>query len=272
MRLTLENVDQFCSGVVMSDNSPVIDLSRITFIEPYGLIYLSMFIRYHNRHNMVFRIITPHSTSVTKYLSSQRFWDRNNIVGNDPRLAPNNKAGRSTSFNDIIEIERGMDAADDIGLKVFDKLSKSSVGIQVSLVAELATELVDNFSLHSGEQLAACVLQLYPNLRRVDFAIGDCGIGIRDSLAENPKYGHLATAPHRTAALKALEDGVTGRHEGGTGFGTIRENIIELNGQMFLSTGDGWIQIVSDQDGVLSGDGAYDLAGVQIEISIPTGG
>ena len=155
---------------------------------------------------------------------------------------------------------------------VGDILSKNSVGVDVGLVTEVAVELVDNFSRHSGQQLAACAVQLYPHRSDLHFAVGDCGVGIRSSLSKNSGYRYLATAPHHEASLKALEDGVTGSSEGGTGFGTVREDVLQLGGQMCLCTGDGWVIIGGGRQGVEAGRMKYDLPGVQIEIKIPVEG
>ena len=178
-----------------------------------------------------------------------------------------------TSLNGMIDIENNPDnpdIAEEVGDMVQHVLEDNKVPIMGSLVSGIVIELVDNFSRHADEHMAACAMQLYPTLRRLDFAIGDCGMGIRKSLSRNPKYENLANAPHQDVAVKALENGVTAS-EGGTGFGTIMENLSALHGQMFLSTGDGWVQIVGDQDEIQFGKMDNFLTGVQIEVSIPVG-
>ena len=78
--------------------------------------------------------------------------------------------------------------------------------------------------------------------------------------------------PHHEAALKAFEDGVTGSVEGGTGFGTVREDVQRLGGQMCVCTGDGWVIIGGGQHEVDAGRMMFDLPGVQIEIKVPVEG
>ncbi len=96
---------------------------------------------------------------------------------------------------------------------------------------EIVVELVDNFSRHSGSQLAVCAMQWYPNLGQLDFAIGDCGVGIRHSLARKPEFKDYLNLPHNEAATIALEEGVSGEAEGGMGFATVRDDIAELGGR-----------------------------------------
>ena len=268
MRLARSTVDQLCADVSFDVEKPRIDLSNVSFVEPFGLIYLGMFLRHFNSLGCSFEIVTPRSRQVRKYLDTQRFWERYNIPMNMTGSSSLPGLASFTSLRDVIDIENDQYIADDVGNMVYEILSRHSVKVSVGLVTEIVVELVDNFSRHSGQQLAACAIQLYPNLKKLHFAIGDCGVGIRDSLSKSPHYRHLSTAPHYEAAVKALEEGVTGGVEGGTGFGTVREDVVELGGQMFLCTGDGWISIEAERDDVQSGQMAYDLPGVQIEVTV----
>ena len=272
MQLTLRTIDGLCSEVDFSVLRPTLDLSDVSFVEPGAIVYLGMFLRHYNSLGRFFKIISPRSESVTSYLNSQRFWERYNISGSGPAMDSRRRHGHFTSLRDVIDIEKDLWIADSVGSMVADILRENSVKVDVDIVTEMVIELVDNFNRHSGEQSAACAMQLYPTLGRLHFAVGDCGIGIRRSLAGNPLYANLANAPHREAAAKALEDGVTGSHEGGMGFGTVREDVLELGGAMKLCSGDGWVRIAADQEHVQSGTMRYDLPGVQVEVVVPLKG
>ena len=56
-------------------------------------------------------------------------------------------------MNDIVDIENNQYIAEYVGDMVGDILRKNSVRVDVGLVTEVAIELVDNFSRHSGQQL-----------------------------------------------------------------------------------------------------------------------
>ena len=270
--LTIGTVSELCSLVQLDDQKPTVDLSNISFVEPFGLVYLGMFLRHFNSLGKFFNVISPRSRPVTQYLESQRFWDRYNIaaVTTDTQLLQ--RHARFTSLSDIVDIENNQYIAENVGDMVRDILRKNSVRVDTGLVAEIAVELVDNFSRHSDKQLASCAVQLYPQRGTLHFAVGDCGIGIRSSLGRNPHYQDLATALHHEAALKALEDGVTGKAEGGTGFGTVREDVLQLGGEMCLCTGDGWVGIRGGTHDIQAGRMPFDMPGVQIEIKIPLEG
>ena len=269
MQLSLLAVDDLCADVAYDVSKPTLDLSDVSFVEPGGLVYLGMFLRHFNSLGKYFNIVSPRAPAVVSYLNSQRFWERYHISGSGSDSHSFSRHGRFTSLRDIIDIENDQWIADEVGTAVADILRENAVKVEVDLIAEVVIELVDNFSRHSGEQLAACAMQFYRRRGKLHFAVGDCGVGIRRSLARNPRHANMSNAPHHEAAVKALEDGVTGSIEGGTGFGTIREDVLELGGEMSLCTGDGWVRVGTRHEGVQSGTMRYDLPGVQVEVVIP---
>ena len=271
MNLTYHTVDTFCQEVDLGAAKPTIDMGNISFIEPFALIYLSLFIRSLNEAGILLRGRHPKSQRVKKYLEAQNFWTHNRFM-HRPQFPTTNL----TSFNSIVEIspERyiGESIGDDV-LRVLESNPPRAYRNGPYLVAELVSELVDNFAQHSESESAYCALQLYPQVKRLDFAIGDNGIGIRQSLSQNPLFQGILAQPHSQAALKALERNVTRRHEGGMGLTEVHETVVqELGGQIFLSTGDGWVYSKKGDDEVSFGTQAYNLSGVQVEISIPLGG
>ena len=208
----------------------------------------------------------PILKKVKAYLDSQNFWRRCNIRI-EKEINDSSKMARLTSFNDIVYIERRRDAPEDISERVYQMLSEDSFRLDVMLTAELVEELVDNFVRHADSPSAACVVQHYPNVNRLDFAIGDRGIGIRQSLSQNPQYRYIEYRSHTKAASLAFEESVGSGTEGGMGLSTVRENVVQMNGFMFLSTGNAWVSVSREGDSI--GEQSYDLPGVQIEVSIP---
>ena len=210
--MNLNTVGDLCSMVQLDDQKPTVDLSDISFVEPLASFTWGCSSGTSTAWGKFFNIITPRSRQVTQYLESQRFWGRYNIAATSTDSQPLQRHARFTSLSDIVDIENNHYIAENVGDMVGDILRKNSVRVDAGLVTEVAVELVDNFSRHSGQHLAACAVQLYPQRGDLHFAVGDCGVGIRNSLSRNSHYQHLAAAPHHESALKALEDGVTGEH------------------------------------------------------------
>ena len=205
-------------------------------------------------------------------MESQRYWHRFNIASNSTDSQCSVSHSRLTSLSDMVDIENNQYTAEDVGDMIGDILRNNTLKVDASLETEVAVELVDNFSRQCGQLLAACAVQLYRQRGDLHVAVGDCGAGVRSSLCMNPRYQHPNSAPHYRAAVKALEDGVTGSSEGGTGFGTVRRDVIQLGGQMPLCTGDGWVIFGGGRQGVEAGHMPFDLPGVQIKLRIPVEG
>lgn len=267
MNLDFWSVDQFCTCIDCTNEKPVVDLSHITFFRPFSLVYLGMFLRYHNHLGKAFNVVLPNKPAARSYLARQNFWKRFNF---NPQVIEKERLIRfttSTSLNDIVDIEKRPYIAEDIAADVSRVLTHSAARVNVSLVAELVSELIDNFAIHSGQVLAAVAMQYYPNLHRIILAVGDCGIGIRSSLSSNPEFASLADAPHHEVALRAFEPLVSRLPGHGTGLTEVKDGVVKLNGRLALSTGNGYV--IMGSDSTKYGEMSYDLPGVQVELSIP---
>jgi hypothetical protein len=192
--LTFYNVDHLCAGVDFSKTRPVVNLAEVTFVEPFALVYLGMFLRYHNTQGRGFNVAQPRNPTVLEYLARQNFWQRFNFNPDTVAAMGLLRHMTSTSLNDIVDIERRDGIAEEISAAVLEVLCPGPiprVPVNVGAVAEIVSELVHNFALHAEGPLAAFMLQHYPKARRLDLAIGDCGIGIRASLVTNPVHEDL---------------------------------------------------------------------------------
>ena len=267
MELSFLNIDQLCNSTELTDDRLLIDLSRVSFFRPFALVYLGMFLRYHNSCSRGCSLIPPNSPVARDYLARQNFWARFNFHPDIIEKENLRRFTTSTSFNNIIDIEKQGYIAEDIADAAKRLLRTNSVKVNTAEIEVMVCELIDNFVRHSERTLAAFHMQYYPNNHHVVIAIGDCGIGIRASLSTNPKYKSLMSYPHYEVALKAFEPLISRSPEGGTGLTEVKDGVIRLNGRLRLSTGDGYV-IITDTD-IKYGQMAYDLPGVQIELMFP---
>ena len=270
--LTFFNIGKLCSQVNLAESRPTIDLSDVTFFEPFALVYLGMFLRYFNSQGQSFRVAFPHNDRVREYLARQQFWERFNFKPQVVQTESLRRFTTSTSLNDITDIEKNPYLAEELAQAVAHVVAVNTSRLPSGVIAEVAAELVQNFVEHSGENLAAFMVQYYP--RRGSYgvlalAIGDCGKGIRASLSSKKQYAYLADRPHYEAILKAFEPGVSSKREGGTGFNEVLDYITELGGSFRIATGDDYI-IVDGKTGKAKTEKiGFDLPGVQIELIFP---
>jgi len=270
MELGFTTVDQVCAQVDFKDNLSIIDLSQVSFIRPFGLIYLGMFLRHHNALGKSFRVIPPpQNSNAQKYLTTQNFWERFNFNPDTVAKQSILRCKNCTSLNDVIDIQNRGYIAEDVASDVLKVLQDNRI-LPAEMITEIVSELVDNFACHSKQNLAALMMQYYPTLHEVVIAIGDCGIGIRSSLASNAKYKYLKVKHHYEAILQAFEPLVTCKQEGGTGLTMVRESVIDSGGYLILTSGDEYVRI--NEKETVYGTMAYNLTGVQIQVVFPEGG
>jgi hypothetical protein len=270
MELSFDNVDKFCANIDLNEKSPVVNLSGYTFFTPFGLVYLGQFLRYHNSREIKFTFNLPEDAIARNYLSQQRFWYRFNF---NPETATRERLqgfDDNTSVNDIVDIENQPNIAEDTANHILRILVNNIVNINYAAVAEIATELVDNFAQHADNLLATLLIQYYPDRHEIVIGVGDCGIGIRSSLCKNLQHEYLAVLPHYEAALKAFEPMVSRKDERGVGLTQVREQVLKAQGQIICATGDGYVKI--NRQKTETGIMGYNLRGAQIEVAIPEGG
>lgn len=267
MYLNIGNVRALCHSIDLTVPTPLVDLYDVTFMEPFSLVYLGTFLRYHNFQGKKLSVRLPADQAVREYLARQQFWSRFNFKPEDIKSEDLRRITTSTSLNDIVDIERKTGIAEEIADGVTTIIRNSNIAVDAYRIGELVSEIVDNFAQHSGDILGVFAAQYYPQGHRLEVSLGDCGVGIRESLAGNPEYEYLAEGSHADAAMKAFEPLVSRRSEGGTGLTEVREGTIELGGRLYLSTGDGYVQIIGSSFNY--GTSAYDFPGVQIGLSFP---
>lgn len=263
MDLNFRNVQRLCAGVDLTAEKPVIDLTGITWIEPYAIIYLGMYLRHHNSQGKFFHMEVP-DANVAKYLVKQNFWNRFNFgpdSGRDRKLL---RTG--TSFNDIMDLERGRFLVEELAGRLYELLQRQAVRLPIDECVIAITDLTDNFVEHSGVLFGAMMVQYYPSKKEMRVALGDCGKGIKGTLLESGKYPKVGAMTHAEAVAFAFEPLVTCKNEGGTGLSDVLDTVTRHQGTLFLSSHDGGIFVAKDGR-IFSMNTPYALPGVQVELT-----
>ncbi|MGH7966724.1 MAG: hypothetical protein ACRERD_33675 [Candidatus Binatia bacterium] len=266
MDLTFWNVGRRCATVQLSDEKPTVDLSDVTFITPFALMYLGMFLRHFNAQGKGFSLRFPQNDSVRDSLAQQRFWERFNFNAEVVATQSTRWQPTLTSLNDIVDLDRSVpNLAEDLAYRVTQVLAAHTGGLPLVTIEEMVAELVQNFVDHAGKQFAAFLVQYYPKMQAFSIAIGDCGRGVRASLSALPKYRHLQTRPHREAVLTAFQYGASAKPgAGGAGFSTILDGVEALEGELRLATGQEYV--IASKGRRRAGPMGFSLPGVQIEL------
>lgn len=217
-----ERILHICNEKTLSDEDEIIiDLSRLGFVKPFGVTYLSCFIYDLLRNQKTVRLVPPKGV-VDQYLNDIGFYNEFNI-GSDVKVNP-----RSTS----IQIKRlephSLDYSYILSLI-------NHIGLELSLSEDIKLdirnniiELITNSSDHSKCAFGCYVCaQTYPNMKEIELSIMDFGIGIPANLM--PKYTHLQRDDQ--AVSYSIEEGISsrkGKVAKGTGLAALKR-FIEFN-------------------------------------------
>lgn len=228
------------------------DLSSIVFTEPPGAICFLILILYLLSQKKQVFIIPPKAADVRNYLYRIDFFNRlkNQVIFEEGLDYPDNyrRHDRST-FTEILEISK----EDEVGhlVEKIDYQLEHTFNKQRELRSRFCaatTELFQNIPQHSqlGNETSGFIqLQSYRN-NKLYLAIGDMGIGIRNSLLSNAellhKYSTDIDAIHAT-----MFEGVSRKGGAkGTGIFTATQNIINLGGgRITIRSGCGLITVFS---------------------------
>jgi len=263
--LNTTNVDQFCASIDLSQERPLIDLSQVTWIDTYALIYLGLYIRHFNSNGTTFGWRCPTRRSVRNYLARQQFYKHFNF---DPKFVQDEHlicTPSSTCWNDIKEITNERYIAEYIADEVRDLLFTNGVRTFVNDISEIAAEVVQNFAEHSTQERAVVTIQWFPRLKWLTLAVGDCGIGVKTALSS--KYPKVAKMPDLYAIVEAFKPGITSKYEGGTGLTNIEQTVIQVSGSLFFSSNGGYLKVAKGKRFI--GDMTFNYPGVQIAIGFP---
>lgn len=269
MNLSFENIDTFCAAIDLGEEPALIDLSLLDFIEPFAVIYLGQFLRFHNRGGKFFAVnMPPDDSRVRGYLARIRFWDRFNFDVDTTKREGLLRFLTPTSLNDVVELLPDPYVGEETAQLVENVLAGANVNVPIRAILEVVAELSDNFAQHARADLATLAVQYYPQKQQFVVAVGDSGVGIRQSLCENPQHAYLARRHHSEAIVKAFEALVSRRPEGGTGLTIVRDRVMELGGSIRVASNDGFVYM--ERDRVVMGEQGYELPGVQIEVRFST--
>lgn len=208
------------------------DLSRTTFLDPFGVTLLAGIMRECAERGARVGYIEPFARKPSQFLKSVGFED----IGERPRGVVG-FVGRQVELRLLNAVDPSY--TDDV-LSVLRGYIHMSEGVRNALHLSL-NELMTNTFDHS-KSLRGCLAcsQAYTERGEIDISITDFGIGILKALSSVEKYSHLANSID--AIELAVHEGVSSRSESaGLGLAHIQRFLKVNEGQMHIISGDGWV-------------------------------
>lgn len=216
-----------------------IDLARVSFVDAYALTGLACFIAGAARDGLPVRLVLPEHPDVRSWLSRMHLGDVIDTFevragGGLPKVAERDR--RDT----LIELQRFDDSHGSHRLATFiwERLEGGADGEVVNQLFEATGELGQNVVEHAGSAAGGFVAaQRYkagtPE-ERIIVAVGDVGVGIRESL--RPRYGDMTDGE---AISQAIRWNVSRVPEEGRGQGLpgVVDGVRGLDGVLWIRSG-----------------------------------
>jgi hypothetical protein len=217
VELTLAGGLPLATGVFLSGSDPdvlVLDATLLQFASPLDLAGIVAWAHWAASTSMPVVLKLPQDPNMSSYLQRmdvlRHMPSRTQIEG---RVPPDARSDHSDSLLEVTALNRGNvdDLAERLGPLVtgFYK-NDTEAG---AAVFRACSELMGNATEHGhSDRGAFMAAQLHTGTTtygaRLEFAVCDTGIGVRQHLKSNPKFAHYVQDKH--AIAKAMQPGVSG--------------------------------------------------------------
>lgn len=265
------------SQLIYGDNISKYDLSRVKFVDPYGMVLLIQMIE--QRLDTLEEVIMPASKRPFKYMARAGFFDQvkryltltpeEELVNEEVRRNPANK-----TLIDITRIENNKDIKETIKL-VLDQnqnILTNELNYKENDIYDysgMLVEILSNIPRHSKSHGYVCAQSYHyakSSNKYVSVCISDVGIGIRKSF--DGLYGKINDLNALQLAVIEEKSSIEIRGgRGGNGYKGIKEKVEKLGGSIFVKSGTGEIGI--DKEQILRLNDVPFFPGTQIQIFLP---
>lgn len=266
-----------------------LDLSRTSFVDPYGMVGLVIFINHLPDDALPLRLSLPgwpaansadiefaNTTGAVSYLTRMGFWEEvHQRLAAQPEQVPVRPA-RLIDRSVLIDITI-MHTHDSISV-MLRKTGEilQNIGFAITArghVLEVLSELCSNVLLHAQTEFGGvAAMQTYRSRtgdRYLVMSIGDAGIGVRRSLAANMALAERLESDAQALGV-AVQPGASRFASGGHGGGLPR--VLEIarryGGRVAFRSGTGALAF-NGSDNERRSFEAANLPGTQLRIMLP---
>jgi hypothetical protein len=269
---------------ITSDDIVTFDLSCVNFIKPPGvigiLVAIETLLNLGERCPDI-RIFPPSRNGVLDYLLKINFVDALRQLCSWEIPTEHLISPTSVKMRPVIPITRFKvaDDVEDLANQMNSTFRTDFIGLETLLEPchVIFSELADNVLHHAGSNGGFVLAQQYNYASGplLEIAIGDSGLGIPISLAQNPDLASKLHSDQEAISL-ALQDGVTrfaGKPYRGYGLGYIHKHVeAAQNRMMTVRSGSGYVIIgYSKQDRYTWADECRCLTGTLAHVVLPCG-
>ncbi|WP_433946984.1 hypothetical protein [Paenibacillus sp. SN-8-1] len=276
--LDREKINNVIDDIIVSGTNklPFLDLSGVSFVEPYGMVLLLQLI---DRFD-IGEIHYPRSRSAATYLERAGFFDVAARYTNLPHdikalksQVPRNQNNQTMLTITPIEYRHDARAAVNIVNTQTRTILENELLYDADDVNDfivILSELLGNIPRHSKSYGYVCA-QVYriphSEVKYASVCISDKGIGIRRTFEESD-YITIMMPDDEKALNVAVVKERSSKKDGGTGYKGIKEKIRKFNGTLYVRSGRAEILIDPDGDFKIT-PRRSSFVGTQIEFKLP---
>lgn len=247
MRLNSKSIHKLKPGFVSNDS---VDIGLLKSIDPWSLVSICLYL-IERADRPKKEIVLPQDVDMLDYLKRMHFDMFLREVGYSKeadQLVKISKDGeRVHSIQDITryKYQDEFNAKLENFLRMFTDygFSVSNAHRATALVGELGNNVFDHNSGNWPTDISGCIIasQNYPERELIKIAVGDPGIGFKQSLK-----AAFPNLPNDMAAIKKGLAGFTGRvgEDRGNGLKLIQEwTLNNFSGNVIIQSGKGFVEV-----------------------------
>jgi anti-sigma regulatory factor (Ser/Thr protein kinase) len=260
--------------------SPQIDMSGVTFVEPFSMVAFLLLGRNHLRDTGERIILRNIPLNIHQYLNRMDFFSHGIFLEQEP-LDSRFMLKKNSATNSLIEVT-AIPGKERESLKVISSvisvfrargnrimkqwLTDNAVDLFVTVISELCQNIFEH-SLDSG--LMAMQSYSYGREKVMRLVIADSGIGIRESFESADGFVIESTASMIEAAYSTP---ISSKREHGYGLCQVKAIVERMKGSVYIRSGDGSLTAIygrkTGTPNIYLKNGLSRFRGTQISISL----
>jgi len=253
----------------------LLDLSQVQFVYPTGIVGMALFLRSAYERSGHKLIVSGCQDNILAYLQRINFFDTCSEWAVCTAEVPSeSELARSEASTNLLEL-RPIRNHDDVNLaanraqgiiRSWLSFNSSQLNNLVIVLSEMGGNVCD----HSKDYGFICIQKYLHGLGSnvvVRIAVGDMGIGIRQSLMQR----HRNIGSTSIAYIRAALQGKTsrpGKYIRGNGFQRVQEIVRGCNGSLFVRSGDGAVLIPAASGEIIDFPNLIDFPGTFVAITL----
>jgi anti-sigma regulatory factor (Ser/Thr protein kinase) len=229
---TLDN-DQPRALAWRPDGKLHVDLATVTWVEPYAMVTLLVAVHHAVRHGCAVAVTPPRDYAAASYCQRADLFEQLRALGvdcPDPHPA-NSRHDRRDTLAECVLVKDG-GSVEQVMNVMMERLDASGWPAETTdALTTTVYEMGDNLITHALVNHGFAVLQTFPKKRRIQFAVGDAGVGI--------PYHHPGGSDPESI-VHAMEYGVSSAaRKRGRGFGYMTKLVSQVGGTLNVRSNGG---------------------------------